>query len=394
MELITTQNALADACEAFAQAPYVTIDTEFMRERTYWPKLCLVQLSRPTGEWGDEISVIIDPLAKIDLQPLFDLMADESVLKVFHAARQDVEIFVNLTGAVPKPLFDSQVAAMVCGYGDQVGYETLVRRIAKAQLDKSSRFTDWARRPLTEKQLNYAIGDVTYLRDIYEELTRELKRTGRESWVAAEMDALTRKETYVVDPEHAWKRLKTRSSDPRFLGAVRALARWREETAKSRDVPRGRILKDDAILEIAAAKPKTKDALLSTRSLQKEGRKAETCAEILAALEVGLADPVTDVKPQEKRQQPKPGALALIDLLKVWLKAKAEDLGVAQRLIASASDLEQLVLAKSEDALEASPVLNGWRRDAFGEDALRLMRGEVALSTGRGGVIMVELPPE
>lgn len=394
LELITTQNALTDACEAFAQAPYVTIDTEFMRERTYWPKLCLIQLSRATGEWGDELSVIIDPLADIDLQPLFDLMANEAVLKVFHAARQDVEIFVNLTGAVPKPLFDSQVAAMVCGYGDQVGYETLVRRIAKAQLDKSSRFTDWARRPLTDKQLNYAIGDVTYLRDIYEELTRELKRTGRESWVAAEMDVLTRMETYVVDPEHAWKRLKTRSNDPRFLGAVRALARWREETAKSRDVPRGRILKDDAILEIAAAKPKTKDALLSTRSLQKEGRKAETCAEILAALEQGLADPVKDVKPQEKRQQPKPGALALIDLLKVWLKAKAEDLGVAQRLIASASDLEDLVLAKSEEALASSPVLNGWRRDAFGEDALRLMRGEVALSTGRGGVIMVELPPE
>ncbi|MGB0928685.1 MAG: ribonuclease D [Pikeienuella sp.] len=394
MELITTQDALATACEAFAQAPYVTIDTEFMRERTYWPKLCLVQLSRPTGVWGDELSVIIDPLAAIDLQPLFDLMANEAVLKVFHAARQDVEIFVNLTGAVPKPLFDSQVAAMVCGYGDQVGYETLVRRIAKAQLDKSSRFTDWARRPLSEKQLNYAIGDVTYLRDIYEELRSQLKKTGRESWVAAEMDVLNRIETYVVDPEMAWKRLKTRSNDPRFLGAVRSLARWREQTAKDRDVPRGRILKDDAILEIAAAKPKTKDALLSTRSLQKEGRKAETCIEILAALEEGLANPVEIARPQEKRPQLKPGALALIDLLKVLLKAKAEDLGVAQRLIASASDLEGLVTAQSEEDLASAPVLNGWRRDAFGNDALRLMRGEVALSTGRNGVVMVELPPE
>lgn len=392
LELITTQNALEVACAAFAEATYVTIDTEFMRERTYWPKLCLVQLSRPEGEWGDELSVIVDPLAQIDLQPLFDLMANEAVLKVFHAARQDVEIFVNLTGTVPIPMFDSQVAAMVCGYGDQVGYETLVRRISKAQLDKSSRFTDWARRPLSEKQLTYAIGDVTYLREIYEELTRQLKSTGRESWVAAEMDVLTRVETYVVDPEHAWKRLKTRSNDPKFLGAVRALARWRELEAKKRDVPRGRILKDDAILEVAAAKPKNKDALLSTRSLQKEGRKAETCAEILAALEAGLADPVTDVKMPERRPQPKPGALALIDLLKVLLKAKSEDLGVAQRLIASGNDLEELVMASSEEELSAAPVMQGWRRDAFGTDALRLMRGEVALSTGRGGVIMVELP--
>ena len=269
MHLITNQEELNTACGLLAEAPYITIDTEFMRERTYWPKLCLLQLARAGGDWGDEAVYLVDPLADIDLEPVFALMADTTTLKVFHAARQDIEIFVNLVGAVPSPIFDTQVAAMVCGYGDQVGYETLVKKIAKAQLDKSSRFTDWSRRPLSSKQLKYAAGDVTHLRVVYESLRDQLAKSGRASWVDAEMAVLRSVETYVVEPDEAWRRVKTRSSDPRFLAVVKSVAKWREEEAKRRDVPRGRILKDDAVLEVAAGKPKTREQLLASRSLQR-----------------------------------------------------------------------------------------------------------------------------
>ncbi|MEO0361259.1 MAG: ribonuclease D, partial [Pseudomonadota bacterium] len=313
--LIDEQARLETLCADLADAPYVTVDTEFMRERTYWPQLCLVQIARP-AEGGDAGAALIDPMADLDLGPLFELMAKPDVVKVFHAARQDVEIFVKLGDAVPTPIFDTQIAAMVCGYGDQVGYETLVRKVAGAALDKSSRFTDWARRPLTEKQLRYAAGDVTHLRSIYENLASELQRTGRTSWVESEMDALRAKETYLVEPEDAWRRIKTRSNDRKFLGAVRALAKWREEEAQSRDVPRGRILKDDAILEIAANRPETREQLLATRSLQREGRKADTCEAILAALQEGLAQPVAAPAAPPPRRQ-KPGGQALAELLKV-----------------------------------------------------------------------------
>jgi ribonuclease D len=389
LTLITHQDDLERACEALSKAQYITIDTEFMRERTYWPKLCLVQLARPKGEWGDEMGFIVDPLASLDLTPLYSLLSNEAVLKVFHAARQDVEIFVNLTGVVPTPIFDTQVAAMVCGYGDQVGYETLVRRIVHESLDKSSRFTDWARRPLTDRQLTYAIGDVTHLRVIYETLAEQLKETGRVDWVDAEMAILRDKATYVVEPDHAWRRVKSRSSDPKFLGVVRALARWRENEAQRRDIPRGRILKDDAVLEIAAAKPTSREQMLGLRSLQKEGRKAETCDTILQMITEGLADPVTDHVPAKPQKPNTSGGIALAELLKVLLKAKAEKLGVAQRLIASANDLD--ALASSDDP--NVPALIGWRKEAFGDDALRLKRGEIALSASRKGVVVVELPP-
>lgn len=387
MHLITNQEELNTACGILAEAPYITIDTEFMRERTYWPKLCLLQLARAEGDWGDEAVYLIDPLADIDLAPVFSLMADTSTLKVFHAARQDIEIFVNLAGAVPTPIFDTQVAAMVCGYGDQVGYETLVKRIAKAQLDKSSRFTDWARRPLSSKQLKYAAGDVTHLRVVYESLRDQLAKSGRGSWVDAEMSVLRSVSTYVVEPDEAWKRIKTRSSDPRFLAVVKSLAKWREEEAKRRDIPRGRILKDDAILEIGANKPKTREQLLASRSLQREGRKPEVCDAILAAVEAGEAAPPEE-PPQNPRHfmRPKPGAQALSDLLKVLLKAKAENLGVAQRLIASASDLEDI----AQGMRDGVKTLDGWRMEAFGADALRLINGEIALSAGPGGVQIVE----
>lgn len=387
MHLITNQEELNTACGVLAEAPYVTIDTEFMRERTYWPKLCLLQLARASGEWGGETVYLIDPMADIDLAPVFTLMADASTLKVFHAARQDIEIFVNLVGAVPTPIFDTQVAAMVCGYGDQVGYETLVKRIAKAQLDKSSRFTDWSRRPLSSKQLQYAAGDVTHLRVVYESLRDQLVKNGRASWVDAEMAVLRSVETYVVEPDDAWRRLKTRSNDPRFLAVVKSLAKWREEEAQRRDVPRGRILKDDALLETAAAKPKTREQLLASRSLQREGRKTEVSDAILAAVAAGEAAP-PEQPPNNPRQhiRPKPGAQALSDLLKVLLKAKADDLGVAQRLIASSSELEDL----SQGLRDGVKALEGWRNEAFGADALRLIDGEIALSAGPAGVRIVE----
>lgn len=388
MHLITQQKELNTACGLLAEAPYITIDTEFMRERTYWPKLCLLQLARAAGDWGPEAVYLVDPLADIDLAPVFELMTNQSVLKVFHAARQDIEIFVHLAGSVPAPIFDTQVAAMVCGYGDQVGYETLVKRIAKASLDKSSRFTDWARRPLTDKQLTYAAGDVTHLRVVYEALHAQLERTGRASWVQAEMAVLNDRSTYVVEPGQAWRRVKTRSNDSRFLAVVKSLAQWREEEAKRRDIPRGRILKDDAVLEIAANKPKSRDQLLASRSLQREGRKPEVCDAILAAVAAGIEGPPVEAAPNPRHaMRPKPGAQALTELLKVLLKAKADELGVAQRLIASAAELEELAMGE-RDGVKA---LEGWRREAFGDVALRLLGGEIALSSGPQGVKVVDL---
>lgn len=386
--VITEQERLEATCRLFAGSDYVTIDTEFMRERTYWPQLCLVQLARPAKDADDgEIdAVIIDPLSDLDLEPLFELMRDRSVLKVFHAARQDVEIFVNLMNEAPQPLFDTQVAAMVCGYGDQVGYETLVRRVAKETIDKSSRFTDWARRPLSPKQLTYAIGDVTHLRDIYEDFAVRLGATGRSSWVEAEIDVLTTRETYIVEPEHAWRRIKTRSNDRRFLGVVRTLAEWRERQAQDRNVPRGRILKDDAILEIAAAKPTSRDQLMALRSLQREGRKSATADAILQVVAAGLENPA-DAPPRPPQRNVKPEGQALSELLRVLLKTKAEELGVAQRLIASAADLEAL----AHDGPEGSPVMSGWRREAFGDDALKLMNGGIALGADRKGVKIITL---
>ncbi len=381
MHVITTTDELAECCADYSRQPWITIDTEFIRERTYWSQLCLVQMAHGGG--GDWEAVIIDPLSNgIDLAPLYELMAEESTVKVFHAARQDVEIFYKLAGAVPTPLFDTQVAAMVCGYGEQVGYETLVRKIVKAELDKSSRFTDWSRRPLSEKQLTYALGDVTHLRLIYEELSTQLEKSGRAHWVREEMAILTAAETYESPPEEAWTRIKTRSSNPRFLAIVRSLAAWREATAQGRDVPRNRVLKDDALMEIAAARPSSVEELSKLRLLQREARKPETAAEILAAVAAGIACPedLLPRPPEPPRRSPGSGAVA--DLMKVLLKARCDELGVASKLIASASDLEALAGEENPDV----PVLKGWRREAFGEDALRLKRGEVALSAGRRGV--------
>jgi ribonuclease D len=384
MHVITTTDALAQLTADYAKAPFVTVDTEFMRERTYWPQLCLIQMARP----GDarEDAVIIDPLADgIDLAPLFELMSNEHVVKVFHAARQDVEIFHNLGGLIPTPMFDTQVAAMVCGYGDQVGYETLVRRISKAELDKSSRFTDWAHRPLSEKQLVYALGDVTYLRDIYQTLSQRLHDTDRGHWVAEEMAVLTSPATYFTEPAEAWRRLKTRNQSPKHLAVVRALAKWRESSAQSRDVPRSRILKDDALIEVANARPTTPEELGKLRLIQREARRPEVASEIISAVAEGEACAPADrptLPPAPSRRQ---GSAAIADMLRVLLKARAEKLGVASKLIASSADLDALAGEEAPDVA----ALRGWRRKVFGDDALRMMAGELALVARPGGVELI-----
>ncbi|TVQ54457.1 MAG: ribonuclease D [Rhodobacteraceae bacterium] len=391
MKIVTDQQGLHALCADFSASPYVAVDTEFLRERTYFPVLCLIQIARPARDAEDEAeaAAIIDPMAEgLDLAPFLDLMANPDVVKVFHAARQDVEIFFNLSGRTPAPMFDTQVAAMVCGYGDQIGYETLVRKIAKASLDKSSRFTDWSRRPLSEKQLHYALGDVTHLRAIYEHLSRQLARSGRGDWVAEEMATLCDPETYRNDPDTAWKRLKTRSGAGKFLAAAKTLAAWREREAQTRDVPRNRLMKDDALLEVASTRPKTLEELSGLRLLQREARKGPAADAILAALAEAEAMPPSERPVIEERPEPKQGSAALVELLKVLLKAKSDETGVAQRLIASSADLDLLA---NEDA-PAIPALAGWRREVFGEDALRLKRGEIALTATRDGVRVVACP--
>ncbi|RKT34020.1 ribonuclease D [Roseovarius halotolerans] len=385
MKTLTTTEELAEFCTRARGFDYVTVDTEFLRERTYYSKLCLVQLAVP-GDTRDD-AVLVDPLeGGLSLEPLYELFRDPSVVKVFHAARQDLEIFYVDAGVIPEPMFDTQVAAMVCGFGEQVGYETLVRRIAKQQLDKTSRFTDWSRRPLTEAQKKYALADVTHLRDIYEFLARKLEQTGRDKWVAEELRTLTNPETYVVKPEDAWKRIKTRNGSGRFLAVLRELARFREGYAQSRDVPRSRVYKDDAMVELASTKPATLQDLSRSRLLLREARKGEIAEGILKAVEEGLKCPPEDMPKLDTARSKLQVNPALADLLRVLLKAKSEEFGVASKLIASASDLDELS-AGARDL----PALSGWRRDVFGGDALRLCDGEIALAARGKDICTVEL---
>ena len=386
MTLITETDALARFCAEAATYPYVTVDTEFLRERTYYAQLCLVQLARP-GK-GDEGGVLVDTMSdRLSLDPLYELFRNHNVVKVFHAARQDLEIFQTEAGVLPAPFFDTQVAAMVCGYGDQAGYETLVRQIVRAQVDKSSRFTDWSRRPLSAAQMAYALADVTHLRKIYEVLSKRLEETGRARWVEEELAVLTDPATYRTDPDEAWTRIKTRSTAPRFVAALRELARLRETLAQGRNVPRGRILKDDALLELAANRPKTHDDLGKSRLLLREARRGEVADGILAAIAAAEAIPAGDVPVVSEQPQRKPGAEALADLLRVLLKARAEAEGVAQRLIASGADLDAIAAGGGDEV----PAMHGWRLEVFGRDALRLKRGEIALSADGGAVKVVPL---
>lgn len=385
MRTITTTDDLAAFCEAAKTQPYVTIDTEFLRERTYWSKLCLIQMALP-GKTGD--AVLVDPIEgdSMSLEPLYDLFRHKATVKVFHAARQDLEIFFVEGKVFPEPLFDTQVAAMVCGFGEQVGYETLVKKIAKQNLDKTSRFTDWSRRPLSTAQQEYALADVTHLRVIYEWLAAQLEKNGRTKWVEEELSILTDPATYTVHPDEAWLRVKTRTTSGRFLGIVKELARFREDYAQRLNVPRSRVMKDDALLELASTRPTTMEELGRSRLLLREGRKPEIAEGILAAIKAGMEMRPDDLpKPDLSRDQIQVNP-ALADLLRVLLKAKSEQLGVASKLIASASDLD--AIAAGERDVEA---LTGWRAEAFGEDALRLCRGEIALSAKGNEVRVVRL---
>ncbi len=386
MKTLTTTKELADFCSDAAGHPYITVDTEFLRERTYYSKLCLIQIAYP-GE-GDANAVLVDPLsAEISLEPLYDLFRNEAVIKVFHAARQDLEIFFIDAGVIPKPLFDTQVAAMVCGFGDQVGYETLVRKVAKQSLDKSSRFTDWSRRPLTDAQKTYALADVTHLRVIYERLAAKLAKNKRAHWVEEELQTLTNPETYMTRPEEAWKRVKTRTNSARMLAIVRALAEFREAHAQSNNIPRNRVFKDDALIELASTKPQSFDDLQRSRLLLREARKGDIAKGILAAVASALALQPEHLPKVDKKEDAPDSNPALSEMLRVLLKAKTEHLGVAAKLIASASDLD--AMAAGERNLD---MLRGWRAEVFGDEAKRLCQGEIGLVAKGRVVTTFELP--
>ncbi len=381
-EMITDSAALAAACERLSGAAYVAVDTEFMRETTFWAKLCLIQIASPDDAF------IIDPLAaNLKLDAFFGLMADESVMKIFHAARQDVEIFVHLSGVVPKPLFDTQIAAMVCGFGDQVSYDQLVRRTTGEHIDKTSRFTDWSRRPLSDKQLHYALSDVTHLRNVYTTLVGDLDKQKRAHWVAEEMAVLSDIETYRSHPENAWQRLKMRVKKPRQLAVLQSVAAWRETEAQSRNVPRNRVLKDDAIYEIALQQPRDAGSLAHLRSIPRGYERSAAAQDILSAVEQAFAIDESDLPRIPRTRIPPDHAGAATELLKVLLKMTAEQHGVASRIIATVDDLEKIAADDEADV----PAMKGWRRELFGEKALAIKNGTLALALSGNRVAAVEL---
>src|SRR5262245_22622569 len=380
MDLISTTDDLAEACSRMAAQPFVTVDTEFLRETTYYPLLCVAQMASP------EEAVVIDALATgLDLTPFFALLANESVVKVFHAARQDIEIVWNMAKTIPHPIVDTQVAAMVLGYGDSISYEQLVQRITGDALDKSNRFTDWTRRPLADAQLKYAVSDVTHLRDVYLALVADLGRRGRTDWMDGEMDILTSPDTYRAEPERAWQRLRTRVRKPKELAVLIEVAAWREREAQTRDVPRSRVLKDDTIADIVAQSPTTSERLASLRSLPKGFERSKWGEGILDAVRRGVErDPKT--LPKLDRPKNAPNGAATVELLKVLLRMTSEAHGVAAKVIATVDDLERIA---SDDHADVA-ALKGWRRELFGERALALKHGRLALSMHRGRVVTTE----
>ncbi len=380
MNLITTTADLTAACERMSRHTFVTVDTEFLRETTYYPLLCVAQMAT-----SDE-AVVIDALAQdLDLAPFFELMANEGVLKVFHAARQDIEIVWHQAKLVPRPIFDTQVAAMVLGYGDSISYDQLVQRITGDVIDKSNRFTDWSRRPLSAAQVSYAISDVTHLREVFLSLSADLQSRGRSEWVGEEMEVLTSPDTYRADPESAWERLKTRVRKPRELSVLMEVAAWREREAQSRDVPRGRVLKDEAIGDIAMHAPTTTERLASLRSLPRGFERSKWGAEIIEAVKRGLARDPSELPRLDKPRQGVNGS-ATVELLKVLLRMASEQHGVAAKVIATVEDLERIAIDDRADV----PALHGWRREMFGEQAIALKRGRLALAVDRGRVVAVE----
>jgi ribonuclease D len=383
MHVITTQDELEAAIAALEKSDFVTVDTEFIRETTFWPILCLIQMAAPG------VTALVDPLAPdIDLKPFFRLMGNEAVTKVFHAARQDIEIVVHLGDLVPHPVFDTQVAAMVCGFGDSVSYDQIVQKVTGTRLDKSSRFTDWRHRPLSDKQLDYALADVTYLIDVYQHLKAELERENHAHWLNEEMEILTSRETYDPHPENAWKRLKMRLRKPQELAVLQAVAAWREREARERDVPRGRVLKDDAIYEIAQQAPRDATALARLRTIPKGWERSSTASALLSVVNAALAVPKEEMPKLPKTFQPPEGTSAAAELLKVLLRIVAEKEGVASKVLASGDDIDRIA---AEGEAADVPALQGWRRTVFGEAALRLVRGEVGIKFDKRRIAVFDL---
>jgi ribonuclease D len=382
MRIITETADLKAFAAELEGGPFAAIDTEFMRDQTYWPKLCLIQAA------GPETAAIIDPLSKdLDLAPLYDLFKAKNVVKVFHAAKQDIEIFHHQAGVIPDPLFDTQIAAMVCGFGEAASYETLVRKITKSEIDKSARFTDWSRRPLSKRQLEYALADVTHLREVYETLARELEKTGRSSWVEEEEGALKDPETYRLEPEDAWRRLKPRSTNKKFLTVLIAVAAWREREAQARDVPRNRILKDEALLEIAAHLPTSAEALSEIRAVPSGYAQSRNGKAIVTAVKEGLDAKLPERMPAPQRQRMADPAPAALDLLRTLLRLKAYQYRVAPRLVADTEDLERLAVGDDEGVA----ALHGWRAEVFGRDAVALREGRLAIALEHGEATVIEI---
>lgn len=383
MHVITTQDELETVIAALEKSNFVTVDTEFIRETTFWPELCLIQMAAPG------VSALVDPLAPgLDLKPFFSLMANEAVTKVFHAARQDIEIVFHLGGLIPHPVFDTQVAAMVCGFGDSVSYEQIVQKITGGRIDKSSRFTDWRHRPLSEKQLDYALADVTHLIDVYQHLVAELEREGRADWLKEEMEVLTSRETYDPHPEDAWKRLKMRLRKPQELAIVQAVAAWREREARERNVPRGRVLKDDAIYEVAQQAPRDTTALSRLRTTPKGWERSSSATALLAVVNAALDMPRDQMPKLPKTFQPPEGSSAAAELLKVLLRLVSEKEGVAPKVLASGDDIDRIA---AEGEAADVPALQGWRRSVFGETALKLVRGEIAIRFDKRKIAVFEI---
>ena len=391
MRIVESNEALTALIAELARAPYLALDTEFLRDQTYYPKLCLIQVAAP-GVDGTGVEAIIDPLAPgLDLAPFYELLKRPDIIKVLHAARQDIEIFYLQGGVLPHPLFDTQIAAMVCGFGDAASYETLARKITHVEIDKSARFTDWSHRPLSKRQLEYALADVTHLRVIYEWMKAKLEKTGRAAWVAEEVRALQDPALYRLDPELAWRRLKPRTSSRKFLALLAALAAWREREAQARDIPRGRVLKDEALTEIAAHPPENGEALERIRAVPRGFATSRLGKGLMDAVAAGLQgqapEGAAEVQPPRRRREPSPAA---VDLLKTLLRLRAETAGVAPRLIANAEDIENLASGKDYGVA----ALTGWRAEVFGNDAKLLRKGELAIALENGEAVVVELEGE
>lgn len=381
--IIQTQSELVDFCTRLAQGPYLTIDTEFLRDKTYFPRLCLLQMAGP-----DVDAMAVDPFIEgLDWEPVRQLMANDKVLKVFHAARQDLEIFFHLYKVLPTPIYDTQVAAMVCGFGDQVAYNALVRELTGQELEKNAQFTDWSRRPLSPKQIRYALDDVVYLRQVYEKLHARLVKQGREQWVFEEMEILKSPRTYQNPPQEAWKRVKVRSDKPDVLALLRALAAWREEQAVSRDVPRSRIIKDETLADIAMYKPRDEDSLLQVRSLQGDLAKGKVGKMILEIVNATLDGPKDDWPRVARKEQFPKQAQGTLEMLKMLLRINCAEEDVAAKLVADTDDLEAMAVEATPDV----PAMHGWRYEVFGKDALDLKAGKIALRLEKGRVKKVSV---